>query len=113
MALTLTVVADQEADWGPIPVKQYTAQPGSSDYPSGGYAITPANVGLRLISAILVIGATLAAGGALTTVSIGVWNYGTGKLQFFKSNTASDMTEESGSADLSALTFKLLVLGQR
>ena len=107
MALTLTRVADQQDYWGSHFVDVFTAQPGTSDYSAGGYNITAASVGMRLILAVEVIGQQLAAGGNLTTMYLWALNPNTGNLQFF---TAYN-TENSG--NLVTYTFTLRVIGQR
>jgi hypothetical protein len=61
MALTLTRKSDGQDVWGKTNVGFWTAVPAASDYPTNGYPITPANVGLRTIRDVFVLGGNQAS----------------------------------------------------
>ncbi len=102
MALTLTKIKDSEADiGGGFTMVQYTAAPGSSDYPSNGYAITPANVGQRKIAGVVAIGQSAANANQF------IWIPATGKLMAVVMSTGSELGNGS---DLSGLVLTLLFI---
>jgi len=61
MALTLTRKPDGQDVWGKTNVGFFTAVPAASDYPTNGYTITAASVGLRSIIDIKVLGGNQAS----------------------------------------------------
>jgi hypothetical protein len=79
----------------------------SNPYTVGGDAITAANCGLSTIDTLQVTVSPRTA----SLVSLVSWDRVNGKLQTYKSNTASEMTE-NGAVDLSAETCELLVYGK-
>lgn len=99
MALTLTKVKDSEDEWGGhYRTVEYTAAPGTSDYPTGGYAITPANVGQRVIKGVLAIGQSGANANQF------IWIPATGKLMAVVMSTGAELANAS---DLAGLTLTL------
>lgn len=82
----------------------------ATDYATGGYAVTPASVGLNEIYGVFVAGVNNAA---LTTGTYWQFNVSTGKLQAFVSNGASPafLNEAPAATDLSAQKVRLWVIG--
>lgn len=82
----------------------------AADYATGGYAVTPAAVGLNEIYGAFIAGVDNAA---ITTGVYWQWNTTTGKLQAFVSNGASPafLNEAPAATDLSAQKVRLLVFG--
>lgn len=82
----------------------------ASDYPTGGYAITPASVGLSDVFGAIVVGINNAA---VTTGVFWQYNTTTQKLQAFASNGAAPalLAEVANATDLSAEKVRLLVIG--
>ena len=78
MSISLVAVADGIDTRGKYRTTQFTVT-GDTSYPSGGYAISPANIGFTKILGAVMIGANSAAAGGI----LPVWNQGTGKLQLF------------------------------
>ena len=61
MGVTLTKLADSLDYWGKHPVVIYDLTPDTS-YPSGGYAIAGADIGMKNIDGVQFIGGNAAAG---------------------------------------------------
>lgn len=81
----------------------------ATDYPTGGYAITPAAVGLNEIYAATPMGIN---NSVVTTTPTFQWNTSTGKLQAFgTAGSAGGLTEIAAATDLSALKVRLWVWG--
>jgi hypothetical protein len=69
MALTLKIIPEQHFDIGPSAGwRAFQATPAASDYATGGYLITPAQVGMYMIVGATVIGQKYAATGAVQWV---------------------------------------------
>ena len=75
MAYSVTKASDGDVSLGNLRAEIVTLQPAASDYPSGGYAISTANVGLSKILLVAPIGGQ----GGFSPI----WNPSTGKLQMF------------------------------
>jgi hypothetical protein len=82
----------------------------ATDYPTGGYAITPALIGLNEIIGACSFGITNAA---VTTGVFWQWNTQTGKLQAFGSNGAAPafLAEIANAADVSAEAVLIYFVG--
>lgn len=76
MAIALTKVADSEVVSGNRRSVNFTFA-GDASYPAGGYAITPANIGLSKITDVQVVGV-----GAVGARFLVQWDRVNGKLMF-------------------------------
>src|SRR5262245_22378863 len=74
-------------------------------YATGGWAITPANLGLTAITAMVPAGTQVAAAGTVFG-----WDPSAGKLLAFKSNTAA-LFQEIAAADLNTRVARFFVIG--
>ena len=74
-------------------------------YATGGWAVTPANLGLTAILGLIPLGPQAAAAGSLIT-----WDPVNSKLLAFKSNTAA-LFQEIAAADLNTRVCRFLVIG--
>ena len=99
MTLDLTVAPGQVESTCRRQIAQYT---GPVSYSAGGETVTPADVRMGKLFAIL--GATISNG---TAVRVGWYNLATGKLMWFVPNTGSE-----ASGDLSAYVGQLEFVGQ-
>jgi hypothetical protein len=82
----------------------------ATDYPTGGYAITPANIGLNEIYGAIPVGINNAV---ITTGVYWQWNTTTGKVQAFGSNGAAPafLAEIANAADVSAQKVRFWFIG--
>lgn len=111
MAATLKVAAPQQAfAVGGLRARIIDVSFAATDYPTGGYPITPASVNLSEIYGVAVIGENIAA---FTTSPYFKHNVLTGKLQAFVSNGASPafLNEAPAATDISAHKVRLLIVG--
>lgn len=74
MAATITKVRNGEDVWGKTRV-QFVDFTGDTSYPTGGYTISPAAVGMKAIIGADIVGANAAGGNIQAS-----WNNSTGKL---------------------------------
>ena len=74
-----------------------------NNYPAGGYEILANMVGLKRIYGVQLLGFK----GVASMITILQWSYSTGKLVAMTDAN----TEETGGADLSLCTARLLVIG--
>ena len=111
MALTVTQSTIHPKDvWGDLPIAIVTATPAASDYPTGGYALTP-GTGIPLGTPIFGV-FTLGDTGGTTGVYL-KWNTSTSLLQAFGTGPTSTgpLAEVASGTNLSAFTFTLLIVG--
>ena len=82
MAYTFTPIPTMVNDvWGKTEVRFMQLQPAATDYPTGGYLITPGtNISLRAVYAMIPMGITATT---RTTTVIPVYNTTTAKIQMF------------------------------
>jgi len=107
MAATISKVNDEGLDYaGSTPIGQFKFT-GDAAYPAGGYAVTAAQFGLRILSGIIELANNTAAAGFVLS-----YNSQTGKVQVLESaGSAAALTEVSG--DISTLSWTILVVGAR
>lgn len=88
MAYTFTPIPSMQLDvWGKTEVRFMQLQPAASDYPTGGYAVTPGtNISLRSVYAVIPMGITATT---RTTTFVPVYNTTTAKIQMFWSGAAA------------------------
>lgn len=104
MAATVSRVPDEaNVSVGPIPVTSITVT-GDTSYPTGGYSITAASLGMKAILGMAPLGNNTAAAGFEAN-----WNTQTGKLQFY----SGALAEVTNATDVHTLIFTILVWGQR
>ena len=109
---------DGDLSLGNIRGELVTAQPGSSDYPTGGYLIqgiggtteNTGNVGLDKVLFVEPVGGSYALTGVQQTY-IPQWNPTTSKLQVFEPSGNGAMVEIGGGANLFYYNFQLLIGG--
>jgi hypothetical protein len=106
VALTFTKVADAYDVWGKTRASVYDVTLDAS-YPANGYAITPANVGLRTIEGVMFVGSNLAAGSGGYILE---WDVVNGKLLVFWPTNATP--SEGPGVQVTAAT-DLHTVGQR
>jgi hypothetical protein len=107
MALTITPSTIYPNDvWGSVNVNWVNALPAVSDYTTGGYTLTPGQgIGLGVIYFIIPVGGQAGY--------VPVLNPATGKLQVWESAAgAGELQQVPNGADLSAVTFTLLLFGR-
>jgi|SRR5579859_7944636 len=94
MAVTLAIVKDYgNVSWGNLRASLYTVTLDSS-YPTGGYAITAAQVALRTLYGIKALGGNTATAGYVPA-----WNTQTVKLQMFTQlGSGANLLVQSGTA---------------
>lgn len=82
-----------------------------ASYPTGGLAITAANVGLSTIDTMQI---TVTTPSAATTSDQVVWNSATGKLMVFASNGAApaQLVEMANATSLASLVVDVLAYGK-
>lgn len=82
-----------------------------ASYPTGGLAITAANVGLTSLDTMQV---TVTTPSAATTSDEVMWNSATGKMMVFASNGAApaQLVEMANATSLSALVVDVLAYGK-
>lgn len=112
MAYTIAKLPDGDLSLGNLRGELVNLQPAVSDYPAGGYLLqgiggsplTPGNVGMDKILAVLPVGGQQGYSP--------VWNPTTSKVQIeYVSSAPAAQQQVPTNTDLSALTFELLVLG--
>lgn len=112
MAITLNVASPQQpaVTFGSLRGRLIQATFAASDYPTTGYPITPAAVGLNEIYGCFQVGVNNAV---ITTGTMWQWNTSTGKLQAFGSNGAAPalFAEIAAATDLSAQKVRLFFVG--
>jgi hypothetical protein len=112
MALTVSVL-------DPPVFSEFTGQKGykrarvlfDASYPTGGLAITAANLGLTSLDTMQITGS---APSAATTSDYVTWNASTGKLMAFASNGAApaQLVEMANATSLAALQVDVLAYGK-
>jgi|SRR6185312_4331964 len=117
MALTITPVPDSIFQFGNFTGVIVKCVPAASDYPTAGYALGPAQVGLRTLAFVEPRPSTGSTTPA-TTMPMLAWDPFAQKLQAFEVGaiastpaTAALLTEVGANTDLSAFEFTLLCLG--
>lgn len=99
MAATLARVQEGEDVWGKTRAVTFDVT-GDTSYPAGGYAITPADLGLKFIQGAVLIGVNTAG-----LVYFASWNLTTGKLAFVTAGA-------EGSGNLTTITLRVRFFGQ-
>jgi hypothetical protein len=112
MPYTITASAFKPVDvWGSLAVRLVTLQPAASDYPTGGYVLTPGtNINLNTILFAFV--ASNPSG------FVANWDQATSSLIFYESPAiaaapavAAPLSQVAANTDLSAFSFLIVVLG--
>ena len=100
MALSYAKVRDGESRVGRRK-HQYWDITGDNSYPTGGYTISAAKVGLKTIQGIEVIRANTAA-----VATSARWNSTTGKLMLYNGST-----QVSNATNVSGYTYRIIFIG--
>lgn len=109
MALSYAEVGGSRVEAGQIRARTYIITL-DTDYPTGGWAIAAANVGLSSILFAGVVGQVGAAGAAATTGYVFSWDYLAKKLQSFDSGAnAGDPLPETTAGDNDLDTRRVVV----
>ena len=77
-----------------------------NSYATGGWAVTPANLGMSVIYGMIALGPQVAAAGSLIT-----YDPVNGKLLAFKSTAAGSLFGEIAAADLNTRVCRFYVVG--
>lgn len=111
MALTITQVPDSTFQFGNFTGVIVKCSPAAADYPTGGYALGPAQVGLRTLALAVPMPSTNNA--VATAMPSLAWDVVHQKLQAFGTGAASGalLAEMANNTDLSAYEFLVLCLG--
>lgn len=79
-----------------------------TSYPTGGYAVTPAQLGLSRVSFAMCNAVGSASNNGAATAS---YNQATGKVQLFTTGTTGAQVEVASAANVSGITVNILALG--
>jgi hypothetical protein len=110
MTLTTSVPEYQGLAVGPFKVRMVDASFAASDYPTAGYSLTAASVGLSDINAVAVVGVVNTS--AKTVAPTFQYNNSLNTLQAFgAAGGATGLTELANNADVSAQVVRLLIFG--
>lgn len=87
-----------------LPILRTVLWTGDSSYPSGGYALAAADVGLSRLDNVLPSGAN----GLLA-----MYDHATGKVRLYRTGTSADtaFNEVTAAVNVSTITFRLTVIG--
>ena len=114
MALSFTPVKGTEWEAGRIRGRQIDIIL-DTDYPTGGWPISPKDVGLSSsIVGASILGHTGAAGAAATTGYVYIWDFLAGKLQAFDTGAAASAPlneATAGDDDLSTRRVRVMFFG--
>lgn len=109
---TLTLIPDSYDVFGKTRTVLASIKPGSSTYYTGGYLITPQNVGLRLITDAVYSGTLPGSGTHLTSTLLAVYDVSNQSLQLFGGAASTvPLAEFPSASDASSYTFLVRFYG--
>ncbi|MCI0529180.1 MAG: hypothetical protein L0Y56_17225 [Nitrospira sp.] len=113
MALGFTEVERARSTSGRYRTRVYDVQLDSS-YPTGGWPITPNNVGMLVIYGIRIIGNATTTGVAATTAFLAQFDFKTSKLQLFEVGAvvATPFAEEANATSHATEVIRIEVIGR-
>jgi len=93
---------------GPTTRVTSTVITGDASYPTGGYALTAAQLGLSVVGDAI---ASIAGSATNNAADAASWNQATGKLQLFTSGTTGALVEQTAATNVSGITVKIIAFG--